>query len=629
MAFNPDEYIKRLESETAPVTPAVAETEASAPSSYGQDVVDVLASAGQGATLGFGDEALAALQATLAKPENVSWYEEYRKRQKENEEAYKQMQERSPILTTAGELAGGFLMPGGMFLKGAKTAATEAGMAARALGATEKAAKKAEDLSKLYSATKAGAGIGALAGIGTSEKTIEEPKELIESGIKGAAIGGALSGVGTKSGQFIGDYIAESPKIQRALRVFNLEKEGTNLTTEEGQQKIWDRLKEASDETVNELENVFKDQKNQLNKFFQEKGAEIPRNEGSANLSEKIKNIFTEDKGSLDPVNLLYKEPVSSIKNEEVKNAIGKLIGSENLQKLQNQQTSLGELNNIRKNILEYAKNYSDQLGPEGKKTIFGEGGILDLLNKSIDIHNPNVAKLRSGITSSAMPTEMLLTKTDDVAAAHKRISDYTPAELKDALKKVTNKTIEDLANLGWSGVRARGKTGEFFKTMKESESSLEKLAKELGLEREYKFNPEAMEKKLMDVSKDISAAKSQVGEKPYSSDEDIKSLVKGIMPSSGLLESGFSQTAAKLGRLESNLGQPVSKMLKAGKATTAQLQEWSELLKKSSNPAARKIGESAAAAFESGDAASKAAMINTIMQNPTARQFLMNKEEQ
>ena len=36
MAFNPDEYIKRLESETAPVTPAVAETEVPAEIADGQ-----------------------------------------------------------------------------------------------------------------------------------------------------------------------------------------------------------------------------------------------------------------------------------------------------------------------------------------------------------------------------------------------------------------------------------------------------------------------------------------------------------------------------------------------------------------------------------------------------------------
>ena len=80
---------------------------------YTKDVRDLLAGAAQGATLGFGDEALAALQATLAKPENVSWYEDYRRRQKENEEAYKQMQERSPWLTMGGELAGGFALPVG------------------------------------------------------------------------------------------------------------------------------------------------------------------------------------------------------------------------------------------------------------------------------------------------------------------------------------------------------------------------------------------------------------------------------------------------------------------------------------------------------------------------------------
>jgi hypothetical protein len=636
MAFNPDEYIKRLESEIAPVTPAVAETEAPAPSSYGQDVVDVLASAGQGATLGFGDEALAALQATLAKPENVSWYEEYRRKQKENEEAYKQMQERSPILTTAGELSGGFLMPGGMFLKGAKTAATEAGMAARALGATEKAAKKAEDLSKLYSATKAGAGIGALAGIGTSEKTIEEPKELAEEAIKGAAIGGAFGAVTTKAGQSIEEFIKESPKIQRALRVLDLERKGTNLTTEEGQQEILVRLKDASKDTAKELEDVFNFQKDQLGKVFKEHGSEIPKNEGSASLKDKVKGIFQKQTQEFDPVSLTVKPPKPTFADEEAKAAIEKIIGSEKLKKIQEGSATLSDLNEARANILEKVKNFSKELGSEGRSQIFGieSGdekipGILDFLNKAIDSHNSEIPALRDLIKTSAMPTEMLLTKTDDAAAVHKRISDYTASELKDALNKTLNKTIEDMANLGMTGVKTRGRAGEFFKEMKESEKKLAEYAKQKGIERTSVFTPEKREQTLKDVAKDISALKSQIGERPISSDEDIKSLMKSVVPTSGILESGLSQVAGKFGRLESNLGQPVSKMLKAGKATTAQLQEWSELLKKSSNPAARKIGENAAAAFESGDAASKAAMLNTIMQNPEARQLLMNKEEQ
>jgi hypothetical protein len=602
---------------------------------YSKSATDALAGLAQGATLGFGDEALAALQATLAKPENVSWYEEYRRKQKENEEAYKEMKERSPWLTGAGELAGGFLMPGGAFLKGAGVAAKEAGLAAKAAGATEKAIRAAEGLSKVKSSAKAGALIGGLAGLGASEKNIEDPSALIKEGVTGAAVGGALGAAGEKSGQWLKEFVEESPKIQRALRVLDLERKGTNLTTEEGQQEILTRLKDASKDTAKELEDVFNFQKDQLNKVFKEHGSEIPKNEGSASLTDKIRGIFQKQNQEFDPVSLTVKPPKPTFADEEAKAAIEKIIGSEKLKKIQEGSATLSDLNEARANILEKVKNFSKELGSEGRSQIFGieSGdekipGILDLLNKAIDSHNSEIPTLRDLIKTSAMPTEMLLTKTDDAAAVHKRISDYTQSELKDALNKTLNKTIEDMANLGMTGAKTRGRAGEFFKEMKESEAKLAEYAKQKGIERTSVFTPEKREQTLKDVARDISALKSQIGERPISSDEDIKSLMQSVSPSAGFLESGFGQLAGKFGRIESNLGQPVSKVLKAGKATTAQLQEWSNLLKNSSNPVAKKLGENAASAFESGDAASKAAMLNSIMQNPEARKLIMDRGE-
>jgi hypothetical protein len=603
---------------------------------YSKSATDALAGLAQGATLGFGDEALAALQATLAKPENVSWYEEYRRKQKENEEAYKEMKERSPWLTGAGELTGGFLMPGGAFLKGAGVAAKEAGLAAKAAGATEKAIRAAEGLSKVKSSAKAGALIGGLAGLGASEKNIEDPSALIKEGVTGAAVGGAFGAAGEKSGQWLKEFVEESPKIQRALRVLDLERKGTNLTTEEGQQEILKRLKDASKDTAKELEDVFNFQKDQLRQVFEEHGKEIPKNEGSAQLIDKVKNIFEKQTKEFDPVTLTVKTSKPTFVDEEAKTAIEKIIGSEKLKKIQEGSATLGDLNEARANILENAKKYIKELGTEGKNQIFGINrgadkekipGIIDFLNKSIDDHNPEIATLRDLIKTSAMPTEMLLTKTDDVAAVHKRISDYTDEQLKDALNKTLNKTIEDMANLGMTGAKTRGRAGEFFKEMKDSEAKLADYAKQKGIERTSVFTPEKREQTLKDVARDISALKSQIGERPISSDEESKSLLKAITPV-GLIEGGLSQVAGKLGRIESNLGQPVSKVLKAGKATTAQLQEWSNLLKNSSNPVAKKLGENAASAFESGDAASKAAMLNSIMQNPEARKLVMDRGE-
>jgi len=579
-------------------------------SSLGQGVEDVLAGTAQGATFGFGDEILGAAQAAKEVATTDKSIEDlislYRMYQKQNEEAYKQMQERSPWLTGAGELVGGFAVPGGLFLKGAKAATAAVGAKAtqKALAAGKtveeaaKAAKSAENLSKVIQTGKAGAGVGFLSGIGSSEKTLEETPELIKEGLTGAVVGGATGAAFAKGGQFIKSYIEESPKIQRALRVFELEKGGTNLTTEEGQDKVYKEFQDASKSTVDELYSLFDDQKKELNKVFEKHGKDIIQN---PKLVGDFYNLFANkniDAGA--------------------KNLIVKTFGAERASKIINGDLTLSDLDNIRRNILSMdTKKLADVLGSDGLEFLFGNKsnktpGFIDTINDAINKDNrfQNIPILRENIKEAAMPVEQLLTKTDDVASVHKRISDYSEEQVKDALQKIVSRQIERMGNLGWMGVQGRGSLG-YLKTLKDAEQKLGVP----GLS-------EKIEERLRSSAKDVSALKSQIGDKPFKSDEGFTDVLKNLTPS-GLVGGGFAHLAGKIGRTESNLGQPVSKLLKMGKATTAQLEQFANILKNSNKPVIKQLGEGAAAAFENGDAASKAAILNSIMQNPDAREIL------
>jgi hypothetical protein len=141
---------------------------------------------GQGALLGFGDELEAAVRTgSFSSPE----YKQTRDQLRAQQDAYR---EANPVISLATEVAGGFLLPGGVVAnaarQGSKTAAQV--LAREAAGGGSKLTRAA------LTGAGLGAGTGTIAGIGTADEMSDAAEGAREGAISGAVIGGALPGVG-------------------------------------------------------------------------------------------------------------------------------------------------------------------------------------------------------------------------------------------------------------------------------------------------------------------------------------------------------------------------------------------------------------------------------------------------
>lgn len=167
MEFDPDKYLQeKQEFDPDAYLEKRSAIESDSPLFSKRSAKDAAMGLGQGATLGFGDEALAALQASNEAisalrsgrevPQFSDLAKKYRQYQKENEAAYEEAKARSPGLTFVGEVGGG-LIP----------AVLTAGVS---------------EVPTLTRAAISGAKIGALAGLGGSKGTTEEAISDIKQG---------------------------------------------------------------------------------------------------------------------------------------------------------------------------------------------------------------------------------------------------------------------------------------------------------------------------------------------------------------------------------------------------------------------------------------------------------------
>jgi hypothetical protein len=196
-------------------------------------------------------------------------------------------------------------------------------------------------------------------------------------------------------------------------------------------------------------------------------------------------------------------------------------------------------------------------------------------------------------------------------------------SEIEEALTKLqSGEAIESLGGIPIS------------KLPKEMQAALK--AEFESLKSRASFEPPAkMEKMTKDVARDISTLKTQTGIRDESDPLLGDIFTKPIGAGSPLELT--TRTAATLGSgvrkvedfakgLPSYIRAPVTKPVKAAvdlkKATMDQLKEWAEILSKDKRPSVGNIGRAAMSSLEENPVA-KAAFLNTIMQNSTARDVL------
>jgi hypothetical protein len=564
---------------------------------------DFLKGAGQGATLGFGDELLAALQAgsevALGKPETSDLAELYRKYQQINEAAYKEAQERSPMLTLAGEMGGGFLMPGGAALRGAK-----------ALGAT----------SKLGQAALSGALVGGAAGIGQAEGGASLEK-LAESGVTGAAIGGGLGatmrGVGAlyeKGAKGVKKYVAESPGLLRALHAAKLEKllgeeldtVGTALASKEGTDIIVQKVNNTVNDIVDSLAANREKYGKQVHAIYQGARGIVPLNDKSYNAIIKEAQDNPEFTSLLKSFN---------------KNTTSKLVsGDADLKDLIDLRKSI--LNNIR------AKKELQQITDDQLETLIGalgedkklSGGLVNTIDSLLEARLPGLKQARGQYQQAAEIPEMILNRSDDPLDHVIKLYDKSDEQVRQLLKKELTRYIAQVGGRSFQSVEKENLLKRISQAMRSR--PMEGMETVLGKTVKVKAEPKGQspadifQRKVEEAGKDVAVLKTILGDKPLT-DENITKAISSLKPT-GLTEMGATE-AAIMGARTGKAVAPVAKGLK--RYSVDQLRGFAEMLRK--NPATKQFGENAIQALDNPSEASQAAFINQIMQDPKKRQLL------
>lgn len=271
-------------------------------------ISDAATGLAQGLTFGLSDEAVAAAKAAYGKAtgEKNDLVELYEKYKKIEQQKIKEAEERSPWATGMGEVVGGAIPAVASYLL---TPATGGAAAPAAVATT---ARTAGLLSRLGTAAKTGAKIGAVTGLGKSEASLleEDGAGKVAKDVLGGAIGGAvLAPVAEEGLRAAGKgvkYLAEGDLGKRLALITE--------RAEKGLPGFGERTKEAiATEVSDSVNNLAKSVNSTLDKL----GENITAIERKA-ISDNIK-ITPGDEAKVK-----LGEVISQLVDEE-----GKLISSE------------------------------------------------------------------------------------------------------------------------------------------------------------------------------------------------------------------------------------------------------------------------------------------------------------
>jgi hypothetical protein len=561
----------------------------------------------EGLSFGFWDEGSGALKAISGKlmGEKEPLADLYKKYRDVERQRLKEAEERSPIATTVGDIAGGFA-------PAIVTAGSSLVPSAARIGIRQAAKMGAGQLAKTLGA-KAGvlAAEGAIQGIGRSEEEgiPELAEEAYESGKSGVFWGGAL-GLG---GEFVGggrrlmsnadEIIEDSPFLRQAKMAYEKGKAGESIT---GGRKDVERMAEKANSQISDIVN-------RIMKTDEELGSVI---------GNKIKNATSKGvKISADPAISEAADTLSRIFQNEPD-----LLGRAETQKV------LKELLDLK----------SSNLTPEGAFEL--RRRVLEL---SDNIKDPRMQRVANRFQSSIK--QALEDQVEGLAEASEKFKKFREAVPENLISKgmpseFSSKWYGDIDNKGeklynsvddlLSMLNAPGnKQIEGRITLQQMKKKLNNLVKEdPNIVKQLGFkDTDEFYKHLENVSDEFNLRNMILGYEPQAGfKREARSLLTGDLGTTLRGAAyGSSQLAGKTVKAigESSPGKFASRVSNMSrniyKASNEQLKDVAARL--TSDPKTRLLGQVLNNALENKGTVGKDAALFSIMQSPYARRFLVD----
>ena len=528
----------------------------------GRDIKDTAMALGEGATLGLGDELLAGLQtggeAIIGSTKLEDLMSRYRQLQKQNEQAYEQAKERSPILTGVAELAGGFALPGGAIAGATKGLTTGA---------------------KVLQAAKMGAGMGALAGFGSSKGDIDTSQgreQLLKDtglglgiGAAGGAAGeGLIIGAG-KSADALKNWASKNATLANLGESFNIGKAGDSLFSMNTQNKI-----------AKELDSTVSDASKQISKLG-DKANEIY--DAAINSVKAPQNISKEEKAALESA-------LPLISGKADKALAKKVLGSSDL----NEVAKLGGMISDSSVSLRDIKDLERVLSNlRNNETLSRDPRLLEIHELIKDrlqsqMGDNKYAELQKLFASQRQPHENFLQKAITESSPEFKNVDIEKLSkgLETATKYIYNPTS--------AGVEGRVNFNRYIDELKTLLKEQPELAGKLDLD---------------DIAKNLSSQSKKF---------NAMEMVTGKKQGEGLGKIESSLTANITGG-GANIAGNISYGL--SKATDATLGNVARVLK--GKPGLNHLGNALESALNNKSQAAKNAVIFSLSQKPEARDLL------
>lgn len=532
------------------------------------DFYDFLKSTGQGLTIGGGDEAVAAIQATkdalINKEGFADWLQNWRKHQQENEAEYEKVKERSPTLSTIGEIGGSIapaLLTGGA-TAGMSTAARLAAMGG--LGAATGALSSKGNFDENTGQLAQDAALGSVLGAGT-EGLAAAAGPVLKKGAE------TLGKIAKPATTIAGNIVDEYPLLRQHLRATTEGLEGKTFFGDANRERIANQAKGSAGRLTDAIEKMRTVASDEYKKVL--------------SVAKPIENFTDDQLAKFDVVEKILKRQGRrlGVFDEKTMGTLAKIKSK--------QPVPAQELKDLQKYLRDNAKTINKG------ETIGQILGGVNAANESLNTITgyPEVNKLFRSVEE---PIESMVSNIPTGEATVGGI-DTEGSPLYRAAKNI----IDTSERPFMSGQKGFEQILEFKKGIRNLEKTNPEMLKKMGIDNvDDFFKNIKSESDLQAVMKTISGtgALSQTGE----------IIGQGLRATEGLANiSGYGIN--RIGALSKTLYNAPNNVLK------------NVSNKLSSNPKTRHLGDALAQALTNPNANNRNAILFSIMQSPDARNEL------